>query len=242
MLKECRLPQRGCSLMEPTALDPTALVMIWVTSTSSHVGSHPIAGSSWKGGLEVCDSNHSFSNIGDIRPSHCANVQRNSTTSRVRSPLWQLCKRSLGPVDWIKERGFVCLLYFNTCVEFKNKKTMIQSSTDVNKASFPSISKETPVVEQQAVVSTRDFNTPMVRLARRSNYIACEAEWYTKSQRCYTPSALTESLSRSLNARVKLTVGTHATEVTAGCISSRLLLIKAWKIQQSEAKREQWSV
>lgn len=76
----------------------------------------------------------------------------------------------------MKERGFVCLLYFNTCVEFKNKKTMIQSSTDVNKASFPSISKETPVVEQQAVVSTRDFNTPMVRLARRSNYIACEAE------------------------------------------------------------------
>lgn len=75
---------------------------------------------------------------------------------------------------------------------------MIQSSTDVNKASFPSISKETPVVEQQAVVSTRDFNTPMVRLARRSNYIAREAEWYTKSQRCYTPSALTESLSRSL--------------------------------------------
>lgn len=110
MLKECRLPKRGCSLMEPTAP-----AMIWVTFTSSNVGSNPVAGSSWEGGLEVCDSNHSFSNISDIRSSHCANVQRNSTTSRVRSPLWQFCKRSLGPVDWTKERGFVCLLYFNTC-------------------------------------------------------------------------------------------------------------------------------
>lgn len=145
MLKECRLPQRGCSLTEKwSSVDPTALVMIWVTSTSSNVGSNPVAGSSWKGGLEVCDSNHSFSNISDIRSSHCANVQRYSTTSRVRSPLWQFCKRSLGPVDWIKERRFVCLLYFNTCVEFKNKKQRFNPALMWIRQVFPPFPKRLP--------------------------------------------------------------------------------------------------
>lgn len=53
------------------------------------------------------------------------------------------------------------------------------------------------------------FNTAMVRLAWTSNYIACKEEWYTKSQRCFTPSALLEYLSSNVNTRVKLTVGTH---------------------------------